>query len=143
MLSIHANYDVTGCFILDPCTNGDVRVVGSPSPSFGRVEVCVKGIWGTICNTSWNFKAAAVICKQLGYSSHGNLKFIHHIKIVYGVLGAIATGNHYSNPNSMTNIDSVSCTGIESSILECNIVYGGLSSTCKRSADAEVICQSN
>ena len=58
------------------------------------------------------------------------------------VLGAIATGNHYSNPNSMTNIDSVSCIGMESSILECNIIFGGVSSTCKRSADAEVICQS-
>ena len=59
------------------------------------------------------------------------------------VLGAIATGSYYSNPNSVTNIDSVSCTGMESTILQCNIVYGGVSSTCKRSADAEVICQSN
>ena len=59
------------------------------------------------------------------------------------VLGAIATGNHYSNPNLTTNVDSVSCTGIESSILECNIIYGGVSSTCKRNINAEVICQSN
>ena len=62
---------------------------------------------------------------------------------MYCVLGAIATGNHYSNPNSVTNIDSVNCTGIESSIVECNIVYGGALSTCKRNFDAEVICQSN
>ena len=143
MLRIHANFDVTECFILDPCTNGDVRIVGSLSLSFGRVEVCVKGIWGTICNTTWNFKAATVICKQLGYSSYGNLNFICCVKMCMCILGAIATGNHYSNPNSLTNIDSASCTGMESSILECNIVYGGVSSTCKRSADAEVICQSN
>ena len=58
------------------------------------------------------------------------------------IVGAIATGNHYSKSNSVTNIDSVSCTGMESSILECNIVYGGVLSTCKQSADAEVICQS-
>ena len=58
-------------------------------------------------------------------------------------LGAIATDSQYSNPNSLTNIDYVCCTGTKSSILECNIVYGGMSSTCKRNADAEVICQSN
>ena len=59
------------------------------------------------------------------------------------VLGAIATEDHHSNLTLATNIDSVNCTGMESSIIECNIVYGGVSSTCKRNADVEVICQSN
>ena len=64
-------------FLLENCTDGDVRVVGGPSPRVGRVEVCVKNIWGTICNTTWNFMSAAIICKQLGYSSYGNMKIVN------------------------------------------------------------------
>ena len=32
----------------------------------GRLEVCVNGVWGTVCSSGWNTIDAYVACKQLG-----------------------------------------------------------------------------
>ena len=53
------------------CIDGEVRLAGSNSPLEGRVEVCYDGVWGTVCHSSWSTQDAAVVCRQLGYSSSG------------------------------------------------------------------------
>lgn len=53
-----------------PCTpekEGDIRLVDGRSKYEGRVEVFHAMEWGTICDRHWNDKAAAVICRQLGF----------------------------------------------------------------------------
>jgi len=50
------------------CTNGTVRLVDGPLASAGRVEICINGVWGTMCADSWDNNAARVVCRQLGYS---------------------------------------------------------------------------
>ena len=49
------------------CNDGDLRLVnyGMVDPAEGRVEVCVNGIWGSVCNKGFNSGEATVICRQL------------------------------------------------------------------------------
>lgn len=56
---------------LKDCGDDDIRLVGSDSPLEGRVELCYKGVWGTVCNDFWTGADARVACRQLGLSSSG------------------------------------------------------------------------
>ena len=51
-----------------PCTSGSVRLAGGSSEDSGRVEICVDGKWGTICNNGFDDNDARVMCRQLGKS---------------------------------------------------------------------------
>ena len=60
-------------FITEPCISGTIRLRGSTYATYGRVELCISGTWGTVCNTFWDDQDASVVCRQLGFAPHGKV----------------------------------------------------------------------
>ena len=58
------------------CETGEVHLVGGAAgSSSGVVEVCVNGVWGTVCDyrNKWSHENAAVVCRQLQLPVSSNL----------------------------------------------------------------------
>ena len=68
-------FHINSCLYTLDCTDGDIRVVNGLSALEGRVEVCVDGIWGTVCDDLWGVEEASVACRQLGFSPMGNYNY--------------------------------------------------------------------
>lgn len=60
---------------LSGCKDGELRLMNGSSPSIdrskGRVEICYKNIYGTICDDFWDTPDAEVVCKVLGFNGNG------------------------------------------------------------------------
>ena len=65
----------------DNCTHGTLQIAlrtddSDDQYSEGRLEVCVNGAWGTICDTVYGTRDAQVACRQLGYDDHGIYTYV-------------------------------------------------------------------
>ncbi|KAI5162478.1 Hhip-Like Protein 1 [Manis pentadactyla] len=107
-------------------SNGAVRLVrpAGLSPGRGRVEVFVGGHWGTVCDDAWDIKAAAVVCRQLGFAYA--VRAVKHAEFGQGLALPIL-------------LDDVRCAGAERSLLEC--AHAGVGThNCGHQEDAGVVC---
>uniref|UniRef100_A0AC11DY96 HHIP like 1 n=1 Tax=Ovis aries TaxID=9940 RepID=A0AC11DY96_SHEEP len=107
-------------------SNGAVRLVrpAGLSPGRGRVEVFAGGRWGTVCDDAWDTKAAAVVCRQLGF--------------LYAARAA-KRAEFGEGRGLPILLDDVRCTGSERNLLEC--AHAGLGShNCGHQEDAGVVC---
>lgn len=77
------NYVICSYLAAQSCNHGDLRLIGGPVNSEGRVEICISGLWGRVCHNSWDSRDARVVCRHLGFpvdvsgsgKSHFKLKF--------------------------------------------------------------------
>ena len=49
------------------CRHADVRLQDGSYPNEGRVEVCINGVWSSVCDIGWDSSDANIVCSQLGY----------------------------------------------------------------------------
>ena len=101
-----------------------VRLVGGSSYNEGRVEVNYNGEWGTVCDDGWDDTDAGVVCRQLGFGSSGT------------AIGSAGFGQG-SGP---IYLDSVTCTGSESTLTSCGHLGINVTRSCSHAEDAGVRC---
>ena len=104
--------------------SGNTRVVfndGIQDISRGRVELLLNGEWRTVCNGSFGFQEANVICNQLGLNGARRVR----------------TGYYGEGSGGIVTLGNSSCDGGEDNILDC-----GLSSSrnCSHAEDVGVEC---
>ncbi|XP_064185536.1 macrophage receptor MARCO-like [Anguilla rostrata] len=95
-----------------------VRIAGGGSR--GRVEVFHEGLWGTVCDDSFDTLDGTVICRMLGYTRATSI-----------FTAAAGTGRIW--------LDELGCTGRESSIFLCPHSGSGVHN-CNHQEDAGVTC---
>ena len=59
------------------CSSEDLRLVGGERETEGRVEICVGGFWGTVCDSGFGREEAIVVCRQLNMKSLGILLSVY------------------------------------------------------------------
>uniref|UniRef100_A0A673WSI3 Lysyl oxidase homolog n=1 Tax=Salmo trutta TaxID=8032 RepID=A0A673WSI3_SALTR len=99
-----------------------VRLRGGANIGEGRVEVLKNGEWGTVCDDSWNLKAATVVCRELGFGSAKE---------------ALA-GGKLGQGMGPVHMNEVKCSGFEKSLTECYFNRDALG--CSHEEDAAVRC---
>ena len=53
------------------CTEGEIGLFEGRSRLEGRLEMCVNGVWGTVCDDNFGPSEAIVVCRQLGLETRG------------------------------------------------------------------------
>ncbi|XP_061923210.1 HHIP-like protein 1 [Entelurus aequoreus] len=105
---------------------GSVRLVSIDGLSDrGRVEIFIRGEWGTVCDDLFTIRAGSVVCRQLGFTTALAV-------IKRAVLGSADVAVRIF-------LDDVECEGEERSLLECKRSRVG-KHNCSHSEDVGVIC---
>ena len=101
-----------------------IRLVGGNSYNEGRVEVNYNGQWGTVCDDGWDDTDAGVVCRQLGF----------------GLSGTSYSSAYFGQGSGPIWLDSVTCSGSESTLVSCGHLGVNITRSCNHSEDASVRC---
>ncbi|XP_059361916.1 HHIP-like protein 1 [Carassius carassius] len=105
---------------------GRVRLVSTDGQKDrGRVEIFVRGEWGTVCDDMFNIQAAAVVCRQMGFPVA--LRVAKRAELGAGDIGVRIL------------LDDVECEGTERTLLHCKHAKLG-KNNCSHGEDVGVVC---
>lgn len=105
---------------------GSVRLVSADGLSDrGRVEIFIRGEWGTVCDDLFTSKAGTVVCRQLGFTK------------ALAVMKRALLGEADARVSIL--LDDVECEGGEKTLLECKRSRIGRHN-CLHDEDVGVIC---
>lgn len=100
-----------------------IRLAGGSTHYSGRVEVYRNGVWGTVCDDSWNIVNARVVCQQL--FGFGSSPSTYSLAVSAGS-GAIV-------------MDNVNCSNDQTNLLACS--HNGFGNhDCGHEEDVGVTC---
>uniref|UniRef100_A0A4W5P166 Si:ch211-136a13.1 n=1 Tax=Hucho hucho TaxID=62062 RepID=A0A4W5P166_9TELE len=103
---------------------GSVRLISAEQLSDrGRVEIYIRGEWGTVCDDLFSSKAAAVVCQQLGFP----------------VALRVAKRAELGRGSGSILLDDVECEGTERTLLDCKRAKVG-KHNCAHDEDVGVVC---
>jgi len=91
----------------------------------GRVEICVGGQWGTVCDDLWDRIDAGVACAQLGYARRDAVAYY---------------SAHFGQGTGSIHLDNLRCNGAELMLINCPHPPVGVHN-CYHGEDAGVRCQ--
>ena len=79
--------DDAGVVCALPCTDGELRIVGTSATS-GHVELCVGSDWVSVCGSNLTAIDATMVCSRLGFPTQGMIDLILSIqyKFLYFIL---------------------------------------------------------
>ena len=100
-----------------------MRLSGGSNTCAGRVEVKVRGEWGTVCDDDWGMSDAQVTCRQLGCGNAVSVR-------------SSATFGPGTGP---IWLDDVRCSGSELALNQCPHRGFGVHD-CTHAEDAGVVC---
>ena len=87
LLYLHSLFSLTD-LPASPCVSGAVRLSDGLIQQEGRVEYCLNGVFGSVCDVGFDKKAALVVCKQLGYGIGGKtgVYYISFTQFLHSIL---------------------------------------------------------
>lgn len=103
-----------------------IRLTGPPySEGAGIVSVFINRQWGRMCDHSWDYWDARVVCRELGYPDAD---------------ASTCCGWYFGKGSGPPLFDYVSCTGKENSLFHCRH-SGKTEASCNKRDSAGVICK--
>ncbi|NXF76093.1 C163A protein, partial [Sclerurus mexicanus] len=99
------------------------RLVNGSTACEGRVELHVRGTWGTVCASRWDLEDGHVLCRHLGC----------------GFATSVPDGGSFGAASGPVWRDSFHCDGSEAHMGQCPVTALG-ASPCPAGTPAAVIC---
>ena len=127
------------------CTDGELRLIGSATTNQGRLEVCMNGAWGSVCDSRGVFTEdeAKVACRQLGkLQVEGRVfknctwNFLHAL-LSTDEVAVLSNVTAFGIPSGPMLLDGVMCDGEEYTLMDCEYDQVHM---CTHDLDVAIIC---